>query len=388
MKILHIIASLDPAGGGPVEGIVRQCEAMTDCTSEVVSLDPPNAPFLSSLPMTIHALGTRAQTSRLARFGYTPRLVPWLRDHAGDYDMIVINGLWNYASMGSSRILPELGVPYVVYPHGMMDPWFRRAYPLKHLAKQLFWTLFDGRLMQQASAALFTCEEEMVLARGQFRGHPYRELVARYGAGDVPRGAGAQVAAFRAAVPELGTRPYLLFLGRIHPKKGCDLLIRAWGELGNTDIDLVMAGPDRAGWGKTLRAMADELGIGGRIHWPGMLTGDAKWGAFRAADGFILPSHQDSFGVAVGEALACGTPVLITDKVNIWREVEESGAGLVAPDNLLGIELLLRIFMRLDTTARVKMRAAARQCFVEHFDVAVSARKTREIYRQLAQSRA
>ena len=363
MKILHIIASMDPAGGGPVEGIVQQCEAMTDCTCEVLTLDPPDAPFLASFAMPIHALGVRAQNSRLAKFGYTPRLAPWLKEHASGYDLLVVNGLWNYASVGSSRILPGLGVPYAVYPHGMMDPWFRRAYPLKHLAKRIFWRLFDGRLMEHARAALFTCEEEMALARGQFRAHPYRELVARYGAGDVPRGAGNQVTAFRVAVPGLGTRPYLLFLGRLHPKKGCDLLIRAWAEIGNTEYDLVMAGPDQVGWMKTLQALAAELGVAGRIHWPGLLTGDAKWGALRAAEAFVLPSHQDSFGVAVGEALACGTPALITDKVNIWREVEKAGAGLVAPDNLFGMEVLLRMFLGLDQPGRARMRAAARLCF-------------------------
>jgi glycosyltransferase involved in cell wall biosynthesis len=388
VRILHVITSMDPAHGGPVEGLLRQCEAMTDCTCEVITLDPPYAPFLGSFAMPIHALGVRAQTSRLARFGYTPRLVPWLKDHAADYDMIVVHGLWNYASAGSSRILPRLGVPYVVYPHGMMDPWFRRIYPLKHLAKQIFWKFFDGRLMEHASAALFTCEEEMIVARGQFHRHPYRELVARYGAGDVPRGAGTQIAAFRAAVPALGTRPYLLFLGRIHPKKGCDLLIRAWAEIEKTDMDLVMAGPDQVGWAKTLRALAEELGVGQRIHWPGLLTGDAKWGAFRAAEAFVLPSHQDSFGVAVGEALACGAPVLMTDKVNVWREVDAAGAGLICPDNLLGVELSLRMFLGLDPSARARMRSAARQCFMEHFNVAISAKKTCEIYRQLAQSRA
>ena len=388
MRILHIVHSVDPASGGPVEGLIRQSEAMTGCTSEVVCLDPPDATFISSCPLKLHALGVREHTSRLSQFGYSPLFVPWLAAHAGEYDIVVVNGLWNYASMGSSRILPRLGVPYVVYPHGMMDPWFRRTYPLKHLAKQLLWTFFDGPLMERARAALFTCDEEMVLARGQFRGHPYRERVARYGASDAPQGATGQIAAFRATVPALGKRRYLLFLGRLHPKKGCDLLIEAWAEVGNTDYDLVMAGPDQIGWMKNLRALADRRGIGAKVHWPGMLTGAAKWGALRAAEAFVLPSHQDSFGLAVGEALACGTPVLITDKVNVWREIEAAGAGLVRPDDLAGTELLLHGFLSASTLARTRMRAAARQCFSEHFDVAISARKIREIYQELAQTHA
>jgi glycosyltransferase involved in cell wall biosynthesis len=377
VRILHIIHSVDPAGGGPVEGLIRQCQAMPGCSCEVVTLDPPDAPFLGDFPLTVHALGVRAHRSRLSRFGYTPRLVPWLKAHVGDYDIAVVNGLWNYASAGSSRILPRLGLPYVVYPHGMMDPWFRRAYPAKHWLKQVLWTLFDGRLMHHARAALFTCEEEMVLARGQFRGHRYRELVARYGAGDAPD---------EAAPPPID-RPYLLFLGRLHPKKGCDLLIRAYAKLA-PDLDLVMAGPDQVGWRGELEALAQRLDVGHRIHWTGLLTGPAKWGALRGAEAFVLPSHQDSFGVAVGEALACSTPVLITDKVNIWREVAAAGAGLVGTDDEAGIETLLRSYLTLDPPARAQMRTAARACFEKHFDMKATATKTLEIFHQLGKMRA
>jgi len=375
VRILHIIHSVDPAGGGPVEGLIRQCEALSDCRCEVVTLDPPDAPFLNDFPLPVHALGVRDHTGRLSRFGYTPHLVPWLKAHADDYDIAVVNGLWNYASAGSSRILPKLGLPYVVYPHGMMDPWFRKAYPLKHWLKQVFWTFFDGRLMEHAKAALFTCEEEMILARGQFWGHPYRERVARYGCGAPPDEAG----------PPALDRPYLLFLGRLHPKKGCDLLIRAYAEIA-PDLDLVMAGPDQVGWMEELKALAYRLGVGDRIHWPGLLTGPAKWGALKGADAFILPSHQDSFGVAVGEALGCGTPALITDKVNIWREVKASGAGLVETDSVAGVGRMLSAYLTLGDTQQNAMRAASRACFAEYFDMRSTAAKTLEIFRELGKS--
>jgi glycosyltransferase involved in cell wall biosynthesis len=375
VRILHIIHSLDPAGGGPAEGLVRQCLAMPDCRCEVVTLDPPDAPFLKNFPLPVHALGARGHEGRLARFGYTAHLVPWLKAHAGDYDIAVVNGLWNYASAGSSRILPKLNLPYVVYPHGMLDPWFRKAYPAKHWLKQLFWTLLDGRLMAHARAALFTCEGEMILARGQFLGHPYRERVARYGSAAMPAGIG----------PPALDRPYLLFLGRLHPKKGCDLLIRAYAAV-TPDLDLVMAGPDQVGWMDELKALAQRLGVDKRIHWPGLLTGPEKWRALSGAEAFILPTHQDSFGVAVGEALSCGTPVLITDKVNIWREVKAAGAGLVDDDSIAGIERMLRAYLALSPGERNEMRAAARRCFETDFDMAATAAKTLEIFRELGKT--
>ena len=112
------------------------------------------------------------------------------------------------------------------------------------------------------------------------------------------------------------------------PRVGDEGWVRVVAEVA-PDLDLVMAGPDQVGWMAELKGLAERLGVAGRIHWPGLMTGRAKWGALAGAEAFILPSHQDSFGVAVGEALGCGTPVLITDKVNIWREVRACGAGLV-----------------------------------------------------------
>ena len=304
--------------------------------------------------------------------------------------MIVVNGLWNYASVGASLILPSLNAPYVVYPHGMMDPWFRHAYPLKHWLKQAFWLLFEGRLVRHARAVLFTTEEEMVLARGGFLGHPYREQVVGYGTGDVPGNARTQLDAFHSLLPALGERPYLLFLGRIHPKKGCDLLIHAWAAIAQQrpDLQLVIAGPDQTGWVKELRKLAERIGVDASIHWPGMVIGDAKWGAFRGAEAFILPSHQENFGVAVAEALACRTPVLISDKVNIWREVKASGAGLVEADTLTGTRRLLQSFLALDTAAKERMRDAARRCFTEHFDLRLSARKVLNLFGELARGAA
>ena len=152
------------------------------------------------------------------------------------------------------------------------------------------------------------------------------------------------------------------------------------------DLDLVMAGPDQVGWMGELEALAHRLCVGNRIHWTGLLTGPAKWGALRGAEAFVLPTHQDSFGIAVGEALACSTPVLITDKINIWREVTDAGAGLVATDDEASIEKMLRSYLALDPPARAQMRIAARACFAEHFDMNATAAKTLEIFHQLGKT--
>jgi glycosyltransferase involved in cell wall biosynthesis len=162
-------------------------------------------------------------------------------------------------------------------------------------------------------------------------------------------------------------KEYLLFLGRIHPKKGCDLLLEAFERTAAPELQLVMAGPDESGWSADLKAQAERLGIAGRITWTGMLRGAAKWGAFYAAQAFILPSHQENFGIAVADALACGTIPLVSDKVNIARDVAGDSAGLMESDDLQGTVRLIERFQALSSTERAAMSANARACYQRRY---------------------
>jgi len=383
MKLLHVIATVSPAYGGPIEGVVRQdasCQAAgVGGDREVLTLDPPDAPWIEGFPMRVHALGRPKRPSRtlwgraLQHWGYSPEVVPWLKAHVGRYDAVIVNGLWNYAPFAAAQVLPGGTVPYFVFTHGMMDPWFRRTYPLKHLAKQAFWLAGEGRLLAGATSVFFTCEEERRKARGQFRGFgPYRETVVGYGAVAPPPRTAALEQAFRAAAPALGDRPYLLFLSRIHPKKGCDVLLEAFARVAEAHpgLDLVMAGPDQVGWRPALEALAARLGIAPRVHWTGPVYGDAKWGAIYGAEAFVLPSHQENFGIVVAEALACGTPVLISKEIDIWREIADAGAGIVDSDTVEGAERALRRWLATGAADRAEMSSRARTLFDAQFDVA------------------
>jgi glycosyltransferase involved in cell wall biosynthesis len=106
-----------------------------------------------------------------------------------------------------------------------------------------------------------------------------------------------------------------------------------------------------------------------RIHWPGMLTGEAKWGAFRAAEFFALPSHQENFGIVVAEAMALSKPVLISNKVNIWREIQQDGAGLVVEDDVEAIAAGLQEMCALSSAEREATGLKARNCFLERYNL-------------------
>lgn len=176
----------------------------------------------------------------------------------------------------------------------------------------------------------------------------------------------------------------ILFLSRIHEKKGCDQLLQAFAQVAGQDerLHLVMAGPDQGGWVQALKTQALDLGVAHRVTWPGMLQGEAKWGAFYAAEVFCLPSHQENFGVVVAEALACGKPVLISNKVNIWREIEKDAVGFVSEDTAAGAVQNLQRWLRLDLPGYGQMSGRAQACFAERFHIRRGAQRLLEIVRE------
>lgn len=382
VRILHVIHSVNPQGGGPIEGIRQLIPALAvrGVETEVMSLDAPDAPWTTGFPVPLHALGP-------ARFnyGYTARAVPWLRQHRSRYNAVIVNGLWQYGGFAVWRALRGTSTPYFVYPHGMLDPWFNRNYPLKHLKKLLYWPWGEYRVLRDASAVLFTAEQERLEARKSFQPYRCHEIVTGYGIA-APRGdLFAPCAAFLAQYPELQGQRLLLFLGRIHEKKGCDLLLRAWKDIVSrcesaSESHLVMAGPAEHEYGAEMKALTRTLGLEGRVTWTGMLAGELKWGSLGMANAFILPSHQENFGISVVEALACGVPVLISNKVNIWREIEQDQAGLVDEDTLSGTTRLLERWLTLTPTDQEMKRRQAHLCFNNRFHVARTAEVLTSIF--------
>ena len=140
-------------------------------------------------------------------------------------------------------------------------------------------------------------------------------------------------------------------------------------------------GPDQIGWQAELVSLAAELKIERQVVWAGPRMGENKWGALAVAEVFVLPSHQENFGIAVVEALACRVPVLISDKVNIWREILGENAGLVATDSVEGTEQMLRAWAELSAKERETYATHAEACFQKHFDIRVCAEAVLEAVR-------
>lgn len=382
MKILHTITAMDPKLGGVCQAVRTIASSLSDLgiENEIVCLDAPDSPFLKNDKLTIHAIGP-AQ----GPWAHSAALEPWLHRNLMNYDIVITHGLWQFQSQATAKAIRRQrntpSVPkYYVMPHGMLDPYFQKAEgrKLKALRNAIYWKLFERRVINESDGLLFTCEEERHLARIPFSPYrPKKEMVVGLGVDEPP----ALNDAVAASFGKLGQRKhqYLLFMSRLHEKKGTDILIHALQNIYKDDasVPLVIAGPGmETNYGKSLKSIAqNQPSTRNTVTFTGMVSGDFKWATLYNCDAFVLPSHQENFGIAVVEALACGRPVLISDKVNIWREIKEANCGLIGDDTLEGTVSMLRQWAHTPAHEKMIMGQRARVLYEKNYSVRQAAMK-------------
>jgi glycosyltransferase involved in cell wall biosynthesis len=368
VKILRVISSVDPAAGGPINGLVNSSRGLVKLGHEVnvISLDDPLSSWVEAFEFPLVSY-----SSSLGVYCYSKNFEKWLVGNVDNYDAVIIHGLWQFHSYAAAKACKLHNVPFLVFTHGMLDPWFNKNNYLKTFKKKVYWWLFERYAINNSNAVLFTSEEEKTLARESFSPYSPSEKVVAYGSPLPDVNLELARDAFLLMNTELKNKKFALYLSRIHEKKGIDLLIDALGKIKNlpNDFVLAIAGPDSKGLKAKLAAQIKKQGLSDRVVWLGMLSGDVKWGAYHAADVFVLPSHQENFGIVVAEALSTATPVLITNKVNIWREINEAGAGLVENDDVAGIERLISRWLALTSLEKTEMSGRAKVCYEANFSI-------------------
>ncbi len=331
MRVLQIVPRIPPESGGPsiaLPGLAR-CLAshgvdttmLTTTAGAGASLDVPlRQPVVSDgVTYVFHpvlAVG--------GRYGLAPSLWVSLRRTIATYDIVHIHWLFDFACIAAARAAIAADVPFVVTTAGSLDPHLRKK---NALVKRIYLATVGRPLVTRAAALIFTSEQERGLAS---YGPRITEWVLPVGldastfAHLPPRGT------FRASFPAVHG-PFLLFVGRLSRQKGLDLLLGAFARLAREreDLWLVLAGPDPDGYGTHLRALSERLGIQQRVEFSGLLTHDMKLAAFVDAELFVLPSYAENFGAVTTEALVCGLPVVLSDQVNIHREMAAAGVATV-----------------------------------------------------------
>jgi glycosyltransferase involved in cell wall biosynthesis len=378
-KILHVIPSVNPESGGPIEAVIQLSlvHLQLGHTSHICSLDNPDNLKHSNNNLTVYALGPGYLS-----YGYCKNLSKWLNENISNYDAVIIHGLWQYCGFATRKIALKKQIPYYIFPHGMLDPWFKYKYPFKHIKKWLYWPWGEYKVLRDARRVIFTCELEEALAKKSFSYYRVNSIISSLGTTATGLSGGYLKANFLKNRPSLIGKKLILFLSRIHEKKGCDILIQAFSKVSHLDpsLHLLIAGPENQyGLLNKLNKLAQSLGVGNKISWLGMLNGDDKWGAYYASDIFCLPSHQENFGIVVIESLATGTPVIISNKINIWREINSCNAGFINNDTLEGTVLSLKAWLNTSNLNFDKMKSNAELCFKNNFEIENSAKKLIQI---------
>ncbi len=231
-----------------------------------------------------------------------------------------IHGLWEQGTAIACRAARKTGKPYVLSAHGMLEPW---ALAEKALKKRVYATLIE-----RENVAVAACLHALTEAEAW----QYREFGANCPIAVIPNAVPVpnrlDPEMFLEQFPALRGKRLVLFLSRLHPKKGLDLLIEAWARLGpkNPDAQLVIAGPDADGMQAKLRSEASRLGVGAQVTFTGMLAGAMKWSALAASDCYVLPSYSEGLSMALLEAMGAGLPVIATRACNM-PEITEYDAG-------------------------------------------------------------
>jgi glycosyltransferase involved in cell wall biosynthesis len=385
MKILRVISSVNPQAGGPINGLINSSNLLIEKGHliDVVSLDDPKSSWVENFKFNLNSF-----KGYIGTLNFSPAFSRWLDENISKYDVVIIHGIWQYHSHATAKSCVKHNVPYVMFTHGMLDPWFNEVNKLKQVKKNIYWKLFENKVINNANTVLFTSEEEKRLARQSFLPYNPVEKVVAYGS-PIPN-VDSELArkSFYSLYPQLKNKKIALFLSRVHPKKGIDILIEALAKVTHLpdDFALVIAGPDHSSLQPSLEKMAKKLGVQDKIHWVGMLEGETKWGAFFASEVFVLPSHQENFGIVVAEALSTYTPVLITNKVNIWQEIEKERAGFVEPDTIDGLTSLLESWFLLSYEDKNEMNEKAGACYKKYFSIEAAVQDLESVLKDIVKN--
>jgi glycosyltransferase involved in cell wall biosynthesis len=325
--------------------------------------------------VTVHMIGPCSR--KLRRH---PDLSPTLRRIVAEADIIHIHALWEEIQHEAAILCRELGKPYIIRPCGMLDPWSLSQGWLKKQV-YLWWRMradLDG-----AAAIHYTTDLERDLAGGLKLAspavvEPNGLLLEEFDSLPAP-------GTFGRAFPQLDGRDYVLFLSRIHPKKGLDLLIPAFAGVRHDGLALVIAGPEDGAYGDVTRELAELHGLDAHVLFTGMLRGSMRLAAMRDAILFVLPSYQENFGIVVIEALACGCPAIVSDQVNLHREVVAGQVGASVPTHPGELQRELARWLG-DAALRSGAAARARPFVLERFDWNKIAARWGERYDQMISS--
>ncbi|MBL0928289.1 MAG: glycosyltransferase [Phycisphaerales bacterium] len=340
MHIVHFFSHMILSYGGPVRAVLDLSAACAAAGHRVTILtlhdDDTPRPWRASEADDQHQRNLPRVIKFPGRAGPADWLTRPMRDLARsvlqDADCLHVHGMWMTGNHQLARLAERLGRPYLLSVRGMLDDW---SMAQKSAKKRLFMALFARRTLERAGVVHCTAEGELTQARKWAPAARWTVIPNLLNLDEFRNLPGPDAARTRFPALAASHGPRLLFLSRVHPKKGCEVLIRALALLapGHPGAVALFAGNADADYLAALRRLAAELNIADRVHFLGLVTGREKLSLYQASDLFVLPTSQENFGFVYFESLACGTPVLTTDLVDTWPELKASGGAVITPQD-------------------------------------------------------
>jgi glycosyltransferase involved in cell wall biosynthesis len=369
LKVLHVIPGIARRYGGPSEVIRPLVTALNEVDgvrADVVTTDADGAGERLALADLPHGLPIRMFRRNVSeRWKVSLGLQNWLRQRAGDYDLLHIHALWSFATAAATRAARRRGVPYIVRPAGMLSEytWQRHRWQ-----KRAYWRLIERHNIEHATAFHATSDAEAAEIRA-LRPDAHVFVIPNGvddEAFDTPRADELLRTRMGAANSDL---PIVLFLSRLHPKKGIvDRLLPAVSAMRSACRIAIAGGedPHAPGHAQEICQAIDKLGLGERVTTLGPVSPAERWAMFDGADVFVLPSHSENFGIVVAEAMARGCPVIVTDAVQSCEHVRAASAGDVVPDDVAALAAALERMISQPVLRRA-CGASGRNYAQEHF---------------------
>jgi glycosyltransferase involved in cell wall biosynthesis len=387
MKLLHVVASYAPAWryGGPIQSVAALCQGLAshgeDVTVFTTNIDGPrDLPVPLGQPVLRDAVKVHYfQVQSPRRWSFSWPLTQALEQSTREFDLVHLHGVFVYPILAAAYFCRKYRIPYVISPRGMLDPIVLRMKPIR---KRIYLNLLERRNLNGAAALHYTAPDEQRQAEGLRL--PVLTVVVPNGLCLEQLAQLPSPGAFRSRHPEMARKRLILFLSRIHPKKGLDRLVQAFGRVAKRrpDVHLAIAGYDDEGYGQVVRRWLEDAGVAERVTFTGPLLGESKLAAFRDVDLFVLPSYQENFGMAVLEAMGCGLPVVVSNGVYLYREIQRAGAGLVVDGDPAGLAEAIEVLLR-DATLRTRMGEAGRRLVRDRFSAEHVADQMRSVYQNI-----